>query len=223
MQYALDILRPAEASFDNFVTGGNAAALAAMRGWAAGDSAFAQILLWGEPGSGRGHLLRAAARAAGGEFRAAGDELAGIEDARWIAIDRVEALGAAAQQRLFNACNRLREGLHIALSANAPPLQLSLREDLRSRLGAGLVFQLRPLDDAEKSAALRQLAAARGLPLGDEAIRYLLLHAPRDMRSLAALLEALDRLSLERKRAPGVALLRELLQTQEPADAPRLV
>jgi DnaA family protein len=86
-----------------------------------------------------------------------------------------------------------------------------LREDLRSRLGWGLVYQLHPLADAEKAEALRVHAAARGLAVGDEVIDYLLTHLPRDMRTLAAALDALDGFALAHKRPMTVSLARQWL------------
>ena len=86
-----------------------------------------------------------------------------------------------------------------------------MREDLRTRLGSGLIYRVHPLSDDEKIAALTQQAAARGMRLAPETFDYLLARAPRDMRSLAALLVALDRYSLEYKRAITLPVLREVL------------
>jgi DnaA family protein len=96
-------------------------------------------------------------------------------------------------------------------SGNAAPAQLALRADLMTRLACGLVYQVHGLDDPEKVAALRCHAEARGFRLSPEVAAYLLRHAQRDMPSLLALLEALDRYSLETRRAITVPLLRELL------------
>src|SRR5918994_2187488 len=54
---------PAAPDFDNYVAGPNAEALASVRRFAAGELREAVLYLWGEPGSGRSHLLRAAATA----------------------------------------------------------------------------------------------------------------------------------------------------------------
>ncbi|MDL5462127.1 DnaA/Hda family protein, partial [Escherichia coli] len=80
-------------------------------------------------------------------------------------------------------------------------LALHVREDLRTRLGWGLVFQLAPLSDADKIEVLRQAARQRGIALTADVPAYLLNHFRRDMPSLMALLDALDRFSLERQRA----------------------
>ena len=113
---------------------------------------------------------------------------------------------------MFNLFNRLRAvGGRLLTAADGPPRQLRLREDLRTRLGSGLIYRLHPLSDSEKAAALATQARERALKLTPEAIDYLMRHAPRNMRSLSALIVALDRYTLEHKRAVTLPLLRELL------------
>jgi DnaA family protein len=89
---------------------------------------------------------------------------------------------------------------------------LALRDDLRTRLGYGLVYEILALADADKAAALAGYAKSRGFRLGDDAIAYLLAHGRRDMATLVATLAAIDRHSLATRRPVTVALLREWLQ-----------
>jgi DnaA family protein len=197
MQLVLDIGPPAEPDFDNFVAGPNAEALASLRAFAQGATREAVMYLWGERGTGRTHLLRAAARA----------------NASLIISDDVEQLDEPAQQRLFAAINAARQGEPPVLAAGRqPPAQLALREDLRTRLAWGLVYQLKPLGDAEKALHLRAQAARRGLRLSDDVLAYLLTHLPRDLASLNGVLEALDRFSLATRRPITVPLVREALE-----------
>ena len=199
-QLPLEISPPADPSFENFLAGANAEALERVRELAAGALREAIIYLWGEPGSGRSHLLRAAQRA----------------NPALIAADDVEALDDAAQQRLFAAINAARDGGAGVLAAGAgPPAQLGLREDLRSRLAWGLVYHLRPLSDAEKKLYLQGEAARRGLELSDEVAGYLLTRLPRDLGSLHRMLEVLDRYSLARQRPLTLPLVREALSWAE--------
>jgi len=196
-QLVLDIGPPAVPAFDNFVAGPNAEALARVRSLAEGSLREAIVYLWGDPGSGRTHLLRAAARS----------------NPALIVADDVESLEAAAQQQLFAAINAARDGGAPVLAAGArPPAGLALREDLRTRLAWGLVYQLRPLSDAEKAEHLRAEATRRGLRLSDEVVRYLLTRFPRDLASLKGVLDALDRYSLAAKRPVTLPLVREALE-----------
>lgn len=195
-QLPLEISPPAEPDFGNFLAGSNAEALARVRELAAGALAEAVVYLWGEPGCGRTHLLRAARRANPG----------------LVIADDVESLDATSQQALFAAINAARDGQAAVLAAgSAPPAQLRLREDLRSRLAWGLVYQLRPLTDADKALHLQSEAARRGLKLSDEVVSYLLSRMPRDLASLNAALDALDRHSLARQRPLTLPLVREAL------------
>jgi len=202
-QLPLEISPPAEPSFDNFVPGANAEALGAVRALAAGTAAEAIVYLWGEPGSGRSHLLRAAAR---------------VRPALFVADD-VGGLDPGAQQRLFVAINAARaQGgpggpghIRVLAAGDVAPAQLELREDLRTRLAWGLVYQLKPLSDAEKATHLRAEAARRGLQLNEELAAYILTRLPRDLSTLNAVLDLLDRHSLARQRPLTVALAREAL------------
>jgi DnaA-homolog protein len=215
-QLSLAILQAPPPSFDNFVPGANGEALARLREAAEGGSREAVIYLWGEPGSGRTHLLRAAAHEAlEAAYLTAGSGLVAAA-ARLLAVDDVEQLGEEEQVALFQLINRAREGAAIVLAAgNVPPGQLALREDLRSRLGWGLVYQIKALSDADKALWLRAAAERRGLRLADEVVWYLLTHVRRDMPSLNAILEHLDRYSLERRRPVTLPLVREALQELE--------
>ena len=203
-QLPLDISSRGEPAFDNFVQGANAEALERVRALAAGALREAIVYLWGEAGCGRTHLLRAAARA----------------NPALVAADDVESLDDTAQQALFAAINAAREGGPGVLAAGgAPPAKLTLREDLRTRLAWGLVYQLKPLTDADKVLHLQAEARRRGLTLGDEVAGYLLQRLPRDLSNLNRVLDLLDRHSLARQRPLTLALVREALaEKQQPRD-----
>jgi DnaA-homolog protein len=197
-QLLLELAPPPQPTLENFFPGRNGAAVKALRdALAAGERV---VFLWGPGGSGKTHLLRA--------FSAAAAKREAV------AVDDVARLGEAEQIALFDACNRLRSsGGALAASAAAPPAQLALRPDLRSRLASGIVLQLHALSDDDKSAALAEHAARRGMRLERELTAYLLTHFDRDMGAQIALLDALDRYSLQRKRALTLPLLKEALRT----------
>jgi DnaA family protein len=212
-QLILDLLPEAPPSFENFVAGSNAETLTGLAAWLAPASGESLFFVWGDTGAGKSHLLQAC-QAAYCDARL-DPELDGLDaDTDFHAVDNVEALGESGQIVLFNLINRLRaRSGRLLAAASVPPLRLVLREDLRTRLGSGLLYRLQPLSDAEKLATLAEQARARGLVLPPEAFNYFFSRAPRDMRSLMALLVAIDRYSLEQKRPITLPLLREVLQT----------
>jgi DnaA-homolog protein len=216
-QLALDLLQPPRPSFDSFVVGRNAEAVAALRATAAG-SGERFVYLWGSPGSGRSHLLQAVT--AEGPSRSCSAADAPIEfdpSVRLYLIDDVERLSEAGQHRLFVLLNEVRAaaGAAVVTAGDRAPAQLALRGDVRTRLGWGLVYQLHELSDAEKEDALRAHAAARGIALPPEVLAYVLTHMPRDMRTLMAVLDALDAYAMAAKRAITVPLVREWAQSAE--------
>lgn len=212
-QLVLEISPPTEPSFEDFVIGGNAELVARLQALAAGRLQESVFYIWGERGSGRSHLLGATLRAA-------------FDPGRILIADDVDALDAEAQIALFNRINEVRDAAAqggtdpavartVLAAGSAPPAQLGLREDLRSRLAWGLVYQAKMLSDAEKAAYLRDAAARRGLPIGDEVVSYLLTHVRRDLPSLVAILAHLDTYSLSHQRPLTVPLVREALASIE--------
>lgn len=206
-QLALDLLQPPQPTLDNFVPGRNGEALAAVRALAEGTGPQF-VYLWGTAGCGRTHLLCAVAAVAS-------TVPAFALERHLYALDDVQRFNDSDQARLFALINEIRgaPAARLIAAGDAPPAALALREDLRTRLAWGLVYQLHPLSDAEKSAALAQQAAARGMPLAPDALDWLLAHLPRDMRTLSAALDALDAYALARQRSVTVALAREWAQS----------
>ena len=203
-QLALRISPPPQPSLENFVPGSNEELLARLRALRERTPGESILYIWGETGTGKSHLLAASERA-------------GL-----VLADDVEKLDEAAQIALFNDINAARESGGAVLAAgNAPPAQLALRDDLKSRLAWGLVYQLKPLSDEQRSTYLRDEAARRGMQLPDEVIAYILTRIRRDMRSLNAVLERIDQASLELKRPVTLPLVRETLAAPGGAPANR--
>ncbi|HMO46403.1 MAG TPA: DnaA regulatory inactivator Hda [Rubrivivax sp.] len=206
-------------TFDNFLSGANAAALAHLRTLA---QPAAPVYLWGPAGSGKSHLLRALAherqRAGGqaGSFRA-DDPAPWVLQPGWtlVGVDGCDALDAERQHAAFALfVQAVDAGVQWVAAGRLPPVDLPLRDDLRTRLAWGHVFALQPCSEIEARAALRLEAGRRGIFLADEVIDYLLTRAARDLGTLMRLLERIDRFALARQRGVTVPLLRQMLQEQ---------
>jgi len=131
-------------------------------------------------------------------------------------LDGCDAFDADQQQAAFALfVDAATRGVAIAAAGAVPPVDLPLREDLRTRLGWGHVLQIHPLSDAESRAALRREADRRGLFLSDEVIDYLLRRFSRDLKHLMDLLDRLDEFALVHKRAITVPLLRQMLSQED--------
>jgi len=191
------------------------------------------IYWWGPEGSGRTHLLSAIGDTAQ-ELGLEHFPLTPHEPISWvrleeslpalsmsdapsiITVDDVDRLDERLVASLFRILNAIQasKAVHIFMAGNAAPGALKLREDLRTRLGWGLIFQTHLLGDDEKIEALQQAAQARGLVLSPDVLPWLLNRFYRDMPNLMALIDALDAYSLETKRAVTLPLVRELLQSK---------
>jgi len=222
-QLVLALAAPEAPRLENFLPGRNAELVGVLPRFVAGRVDATGLLMWGAPAAGKTHLLHAALTLARSHGLAAAlvthprelDDAPKRARSAFYAIDRIDEADATAAARIFTIFNTAKEyGGRVMAASRAPLASLPLREDLRTRLGWGLVYEVQPLADDEKPAALAAYARERGFALEDDVIDYLLRHGKRDMRSLLATLDALDRRSLAAKRPVTVPLLREWLQKE---------
>lgn len=220
-QLLLDLGAEKPPTLDSFVTGQNEELLQLLRQFKQRHDAMPRerfVYLWGESGAGKTHLLRALAGTPNASLIAADAPDAAFNyDARTTLylIDDCDRLPPETQVSAFNLFNQVRENGGLLVTAGAlPPARLSLREDLRTRLGWGLIYQVHGLTDDEKIAALTKAAQGRGLSLSPGVLPYLITHYRRDMQSLSTMLDALDQYSLETQRPITLPLLRSLLQLE---------
>ncbi|HET6631256.1 MAG TPA: DnaA regulatory inactivator Hda [Rhodanobacteraceae bacterium] len=225
-QLPLGLRWPSRQRFEHFVAGDNGLALSACQR-AASEAAAPWLFLAGPPGSGKSHLLlatcqRAAQAGPGAQYLPLRDLPAplaplirGAGGRALVALDDLDAIAGdgEAEHAVFDLYNRSRaDGVTLLFAAGEPPSSLPLvLPDLRSRLGLCTQLALRPLDEAARRDWLRGSAAARGIVLDDEVIDWLFRRHARDLGSLAALLERLDRASLASRRRVTIPFLRTLL------------
>jgi DnaA-homolog protein len=220
-QIPLAIAPHATFSFDGFVAppgSANAAALAHLRG-----PLRAPVYVWGPASSGKSHLLRALAhsvQAQGGRVAwfGANTPTPWPFDAAWqlIVLDDCERFNALQQQAAFTLLIEAASppGVQVAAAGALPPVDLPLRDDLRTRLGWGHVFALEPLNEEQMRAALRREADRRGIFLSDEVMHYLLTRFSRDLKHLMDLLDRLDEFALAERRAVTVPLLKRMFEEE---------
>ncbi len=215
-QLLLELVPPEPPSFDNYLPGPNSEVVAALEQRLAQQSGEAVIYLWGPSAAGKSHLLGAALGKAGGMLVKQGVSLPSADPPGLLAVDDVESLDTEGQAWLFSQINARRESGRWLLVAGArPPAQLAMREDVRSRLAWGLVFELKALADEDKPMALLAYAEARGIAATPKVIAYLLGRGRRDMGTLVRLLATLDHVSLLEKRPITVALAQRLMRVEK--------
>ncbi|MDH4059705.1 MAG: DnaA regulatory inactivator Hda [Aquincola sp.] len=225
-QIPLAIVPAPAMSLDSFVPGpsvANAAVLAHLR--AMPMRSGAPVYLWGASGSGKTHLLQAltASWLAQGRRAAWFDATTALpwtleEQTSLIVLDGAEQLNATQQHAGFALfIETAAAGVQWAAAGALPPVDLPLRDDLRTRLAWGHVFALEALGESDARAVLRREADRRGIFLSDEVMGYLLTRYSRDLKHLMALLDRLDEFSLSEQRAITVPLLKRMFD-EEGAD-----
>lgn len=141
--------------------------------------------------------------------------LAQQEHADLIALDGLDAIAGGREDEvaLFDFHNRARAAGSVVLyAARSGPAALELvLPDLRSRLAQCTQLPLPLLEEGERREVLRRRAEQRGLVLDDVVLDYLFRRVGRDLASLTALLDRLDRASLAAQRRITVPFLRDFL------------
>ena len=224
-QIALDIGLSSGPTLQSFCAGPNEAALRHLVLWV-GEKSTASTrspvptYLWGPGGSGKTHLLKAVREA----LREQGAVVGWLDpdvlepspyQEQWAAVlfDDVHQYNAIQQHAAFNWFVHAQTHQRWALGAgDQPPAALSVRDDLRSRLGWGHVFALKVLSEPERRAVLRQAADARGVFLGDDVMDFLLTRFSRDLGSLMELLDLIDAYAMQSKRAVTIPMIRAMME-----------
>jgi DnaA family protein len=217
-QLPLPIVAPATARFDTFVAGANAAVLQHLEQM----DGPTPIYLWGPSGSGKTHLLRAIAHQRQQRGERIGWFDAGSRPPWWmepgctlLLLDGCDDYDDAQQRSAFALLVEAQShGVAWVAAARVPPVDLGVREDLRTRLGWGPVFALHSLPEEQARAVLRRESDRRGIFLSDEVMDYLLTRFARDLSHLMALLDRLDGFALAEHRSVTVPLLKKMLVEQ---------
>ena len=225
-QLALDMGLARGPTLASFVAGSNAAVASHLALWVGSQSSSTSrspvpTYVWGGSSSGKTHLLKAAREALRDQGAVVGWLDASVLEPpefseTWAAVlmDDVHLYSAVQQQAAFNWFVNAQTLQRWVMAAGAlPPADLVLRDDLRTRLGWGHVFELHVLSESERRAVLRQSADARGIFLGDEVMDFMLTRFSRDLGSLMELLEQMDAYSLQTKRPLTIPLIKSMLDS----------
>ena len=209
----------AGATFENFEVGDNVALVNHLRSM---HTPGPPVFLWGSGGCGKTHLLRALARqqADNGGVAAWFDAATAVpwdvgSATTLIVLDDCDGFDPAQQHEAFTLfIHAASHAVQVVGAASMPPVDLQVRDDLRTRLGWGLVFAVAPLNEASARSTLRREADRRGIVLSDDVMNYWLTHFDRDLKSLVSMLDRVDGFALAHQRAVTVPLIRQMLSEE---------
>lgn len=168
------------------------------------DWPYPAVIIYGEKGCGKTHLL------------SLWQEKAGLKH---IAIDDVDQFfgNPEAEEELFHQFNLAKEDLtYILLSmtnkVNVQPIKLP---DLASRLRAAPQIEIHAPDDNVLQGVLVKMLHDRQLKVEPGVVNYIVPRIERSFASARDLIAQIDKSSLAEKRSVTVPLVREILNDPE--------
>lgn len=146
--------------------------------------------------------------------------------ARWFAQtadgEAIDDAHLVPETDVFHAWNRAQQdGAPLLLTAR-PGWTISL-PDLASRLGGSLQLAIQPPDDTMIADLIAVHAEQRRLVLGEGAGAYLVPRIERSHAAIEAVIDAIDRLSLERQAAATMSVWRDALDAVQGPEQGRLL
>jgi DnaA regulatory inactivator Hda len=219
-QYILDLPYRKALDRQDFIVGdSNLEAVSWIDRWPAWPEAA--LIIVGPAGSGKSHLAAvwqqktAAVSVQPGWARRAIADIANEFSGRALLIDCLEDFvqSRSGETFLFHLINYARsEQANLLFLSQTPPAHLQLElNDLRSRLLAMSTVPIVQPDDDLVHGLYAKLFADRQLKVSGEVVNYLLAHANRDFPAIQKLVASLDALSLSKKRAVTVPLVKSVL------------
>lgn len=212
--------------FDLFVTGENHEVVESLKNISKGA-----MYLWAQPGNGISHLLLAACTQANEQGKQVAyiplaehsklnpQVLENLDAMDMVCIDDIDAVAGLPEweQPLFHLYNRLRDkGCIILIGAHTSPQSINFQlQDLKSRMGWDLVYQIKPLDDQDKIEVLQRRAKARAFDLPVEVAEYLVNRVRRDLPNLITLLDELEKATLAEQRKLTIPFVKSRLVSGE--------
>lgn len=160
----------------------------------------AVVVMSGPPGSGKSHMARVWAKAAGASVIRMGDISPQTPPAAGHLIIEDAEPGEIDETALFHLLNHMRaENHHCLITSRYLPAEWNVMlPDLKSRLGAAQLVALQAPDDAMLRMIIVKLFADRQLGPDPGVIEYLVSRMERSLEAATRLVGEIDRESLAR-------------------------
>ena len=209
---------------ENFVAGGNEELVESLGTMLMSGSQERFYYIWGSQASGKTHLLTAVYKKLlekkGRSVLFFGDGSLQKNDLNsegsTIIVDNVHLLDKVEQHIIFNWYNyMLSNSGYMIVSGDHPPALLSVREDLKTRLGSGLVYRIKALTDNEKIDVINRYCTERGFALSGDVLNYVVTHESRDLAHLLELVDGIDSYSIQTHRRITIPLVKEYFEINQ--------
>lgn len=144
------------------------------------------------------------------------DILSGMTSADVVCIDNLQNVedNPQWQRAVFDVINQFieydRRMLIFSCSKAVNDMEYSLL-DLQTRLNWGINFNIKPLNDEDKLAALKKQLDLRSIPINDDALSFMLKRVSRNMHELSTIIAAIDEETLSSKRKVTIPFIKQTL------------
>jgi len=140
-----------------------------------------------------------------------------LHNYRFFAIDNIEELSESNQEALFNLYNHakiLGHNIFILTSSNKSVNSLLIREDLKTRVSSGIVFNIKTMLDVDLINALAILTKKQGIMIGNAEINYIVTHYSRNLGHQIRLIMELDKQAMQYKKNITIPFIKNIIQQE---------
>ena len=139
--------------------------------------------------------------------------LSTLSDYDWVCVDNIDYLDSIQQQELFDLYNQIKHTkTKLIVSASILPSELSLLQDLKTRLSLAVVYVLEQLTDQEKITLIELKMKDKNLEIDEKVYVYLFKHFSRDLTVILTAIDYLDQESLKQRNAISIPFAKKMLE-----------
>ena len=137
-----------------------------------------------------------------------------LDTYKFIAIDDIDNIDNDIQDALFKLFNRIKltnGDTHLLTSSSSNLNQVSIRDDLKTRIHSGVVFQIRPLSDDMLMNALISYTNKIGLVINASELGYLINHTNRNLGEIIDLLNKISHYAVTHKKNISIHTIKQAI------------